>query len=74
MNFNSIVFQVKEVAPEARRRDAMLSFAFVYPDKFGRFVVREVSIYSLSIPSILCSIQFIVATSKSYNVVKHIKI
>ncbi|KAI5647323.1 hypothetical protein M9H77_33328 [Catharanthus roseus] len=33
---------VKEVAPEARRRDAMLSFAFVYPDKFGRFVVREV--------------------------------
>uniref|UniRef100_A0A5B6ZFB9 18 kDa Sin3-associated polypeptide n=1 Tax=Davidia involucrata TaxID=16924 RepID=A0A5B6ZFB9_DAVIN len=33
---------VKEVAPEARRRDAMLSFAFVYPDKHGRFVVREV--------------------------------
>ncbi|KAL1546778.1 histone deacetylase complex subunit SAP18-like [Salvia divinorum] len=33
---------VKEVAPEARRRDAMLSFAFVYPDKRGRFVVREV--------------------------------
>ncbi|OIT40061.1 histone deacetylase complex subunit sap18, partial [Nicotiana attenuata] len=33
---------VKEVAPEARRRDASLSFAFVYPDKRGRFVVREV--------------------------------
>lgn len=33
---------VKEVAPEARRRDAILSFAFVYPDKRGRFVVREV--------------------------------
>lgn len=33
---------VKEVAPEARRRDAMLSFAFVYPDKHGRFVVKEV--------------------------------
>ncbi|KAI3944371.1 hypothetical protein MKW98_006532 [Papaver atlanticum] len=33
---------VKEVAPEARRRDAKLSFAFVYPDKNGRFVVRQV--------------------------------
>ncbi|CAM8876870.1 unnamed protein product [Rhodiola kirilowii] len=33
---------VKEVAPAARRRDAKLSFAFVYPDKRGRFVVREV--------------------------------
>ncbi|THF94263.1 hypothetical protein TEA_011489 [Camellia sinensis var. sinensis] len=33
---------VKEVAPEARRRDAVLSFAFVYPDKHGRFVVKEV--------------------------------
>ncbi|KAJ4727056.1 histone deacetylase complex subunit SAP18-like [Melia azedarach] len=33
---------VKEVAPAARRRDARLSFAFVYPDKSGRFVVREV--------------------------------
>lgn len=37
------VLQVKEVAPEARRRDAALSFAFVYPDKRGRFVVKEVS-------------------------------
>jgi len=35
--------QVKEVTPAARRRDARLSFAFVYPDKNGRFVVREVS-------------------------------
>lgn len=35
-------FQVKEVAPEARRRDAMLSFAFVYPTKTGHFTVKEV--------------------------------
>ncbi|EYU32901.1 hypothetical protein ABFS83_03G068900 [Erythranthe nasuta] len=41
---------VKEVAPEARRRDAMLSFAFVYPDKRGRFVVREVG-RTLSYPN-----------------------
>lgn len=34
---------MKEVAPEARRRDATLSFAFVYPSKTGRLVVREVS-------------------------------
>ncbi|KAB2626691.1 histone deacetylase complex subunit SAP18 [Pyrus ussuriensis x Pyrus communis] len=33
---------VKEVAPAARRRNARLSFAFVYPDKHGHFVVREV--------------------------------
>ncbi|GLT78303.1 hypothetical protein SLA2020_498430 [Shorea laevis] len=33
---------VKEVAPEARRRNAKLSFAFVYPDKRGRFVMRQV--------------------------------
>ncbi|PIA35762.1 hypothetical protein AQUCO_03500254v1 [Aquilegia coerulea] len=33
---------VKEVAPEARKRDAKLSFAFVYPDKNGRYVVRQV--------------------------------
>ncbi|KAJ8632692.1 hypothetical protein MRB53_026028 [Persea americana] len=33
---------VKEVAPTARRRDAKLSFAFVYPDKHGRYVVRQV--------------------------------
>ncbi|CAN1157738.1 Histone deacetylase complex subunit SAP18 [Linum perenne] len=33
---------VKEVAPAARKRDAVLSFAFAYPDKNGRFVVREV--------------------------------
>ncbi|XP_044491859.1 histone deacetylase complex subunit SAP18 [Mangifera indica] len=33
---------VKEVASAARRRDARLSFAFVYPDKNGRFVLREV--------------------------------
>ncbi|KAJ4832248.1 hypothetical protein Tsubulata_002013 [Turnera subulata] len=33
---------VKEVAPEARRRNARISFAFVYPDRNGRFVVRPV--------------------------------
>ncbi|XP_042483905.1 histone deacetylase complex subunit SAP18 [Macadamia integrifolia] len=33
---------VKEVAPAARRRDAKLSFAFVYPDKNGRNVVKPV--------------------------------
>ncbi|GMN57890.1 hypothetical protein TIFTF001_026999 [Ficus carica] len=33
---------VKEVAPAARRRNAKLSFAFVYPDKHGRFLVKEV--------------------------------
>lgn len=33
---------VKEVTPEARRREARLSFAFVYPDKDGRFVVKPV--------------------------------
>ncbi|EXC11715.1 hypothetical protein L484_020767 [Morus notabilis] len=33
---------VKEVASAARRRNAKLSFAFVYPDKHGRFLVREV--------------------------------
>ncbi|GMY30168.1 histone deacetylase complex subunit SAP18-like [Fagus crenata] len=33
---------VKEVAPEARRRNAKLSFAFVYPDQRGRFILRTV--------------------------------
>ncbi|KAJ7549762.1 hypothetical protein O6H91_07G067500 [Diphasiastrum complanatum] len=33
---------VKEVAPAARRRDARLSFAFVYPDRRGRNVMRSV--------------------------------
>ncbi|TVU33608.1 hypothetical protein EJB05_25433 [Eragrostis curvula] len=33
---------VKEVALPARKRNARLSFAFVYPDKNGRFVVRPV--------------------------------
>lgn len=39
-------FQVKEVALAARKRNARLSFAFVYPDKNGRFVVRQVRVYS----------------------------
>ncbi|CAN7008104.1 unnamed protein product [Brassica rapa subsp. trilocularis] len=33
---------VKEVSVAARRRDAILSFAFVYPDKNGRFILRQV--------------------------------
>eukprot|EP00250_Pteridium_aquilinum_P009589 c18775_g1_i1 orf=60-626(-) len=33
---------VKEVAPEARRRNARLSFALVYPDRRGRNIVRTV--------------------------------
>ncbi|XP_050386106.1 histone deacetylase complex subunit SAP18 [Argentina anserina] len=33
---------VKEVAPAARRKNATLSFAFVYPDRHGRFTVRVV--------------------------------
>ncbi|XP_061347759.1 histone deacetylase complex subunit SAP18 isoform X2 [Gastrolobium bilobum] len=32
---------VKEVAPAARRRNAKLSFAFVFPDKNGRFKVGK---------------------------------
>jgi len=33
---------IKEVNPAARRREARLSFAFVYPDKRGKNVLREV--------------------------------
>ncbi|KAL3678698.1 hypothetical protein R1sor_021654 [Riccia sorocarpa] len=33
---------VKEVSPAARRREARLSFAFVYPDRRGRNVIRNV--------------------------------
>ncbi|TQE10665.1 hypothetical protein C1H46_003778 [Malus baccata] len=33
---------VKEIAPEASRRNARLSFAFVNPDKHGRVVVKQV--------------------------------
>ncbi|KAL9246770.1 hypothetical protein vseg_020264 [Gypsophila vaccaria] len=33
---------VKEVSPNARRRDAKLSFATVYPDKNGRMQLRKV--------------------------------
>ncbi|MCO5552767.1 hypothetical protein L7F22_006284 [Adiantum nelumboides] len=33
---------VKEVAPAARRKEARLSFAFVYPDRRGRNVIRNV--------------------------------
>ncbi|KAK1262093.1 Histone deacetylase complex subunit SAP18 [Acorus gramineus] len=35
---------VKEVAPAARRREAKLSFAIVFPDKFGHFVVNPVGV------------------------------
>lgn len=46
-----VVCQVKEIAPEARRRNAKLSFAFVYPDKGGRFVLKQVlSLFFLIYP------------------------
>ncbi|XP_042445208.1 histone deacetylase complex subunit SAP18-like [Zingiber officinale] len=41
-NLRELTDLVKEVSQEARKRDAKLSFAFVYPDKNGRFVVRPV--------------------------------
>lgn len=41
---------VKEVAPSARKRDARLSFAFVYPDRSGRNVIRTVGM-TYSTPS-----------------------
>lgn len=42
--FNVYFLQVKEVAPAARRRNAKLSFSFVFPDKNGRFKVQEVNL------------------------------
>ncbi|KAL9385549.1 hypothetical protein Peur_022559 [Populus x canadensis] len=33
---------VREVTPAAKRRNARLSFAFIFPDTNDRFVVREV--------------------------------
>lgn len=47
---------MKEVAPAARRRNAKLSFAFVYPDKHGRFLVREVGISVSPSPMLMCMI------------------
>ncbi|CAH8266072.1 unnamed protein product [Arabidopsis lyrata] len=41
---------VKEVSVAARRRNARLSFAFVYPDKQGRFTMREVG-QTMSFPN-----------------------
>ncbi|CAN8284491.1 unnamed protein product [Cochlearia groenlandica] len=41
-NLRELTDLVKEVSVAARRRNARLSFAFVYPDKNGRSVVREV--------------------------------
>ncbi|XP_020596935.1 histone deacetylase complex subunit SAP18-like [Phalaenopsis equestris] len=40
--FRELADLVSEVAPAARKRDAKLSFAFVYPDKNGCFVVRPI--------------------------------
>jgi len=39
--------QVKEVSVAARRRNARLSFAFVYPNNKGGYNVREVRLRSL---------------------------
>ncbi|CAN8318693.1 unnamed protein product [Cochlearia groenlandica] len=41
-NLRELTDLVKEVSVAARRRNARLSFAFVYPDKNGRFIVKEV--------------------------------
>ncbi|GAQ83399.1 histone deacetylase complex subunit SAP18 [Klebsormidium nitens] len=41
-NLRELTDLVKEVVPSARRRDARLSFAFVYPDRRGKNVLREV--------------------------------
>lgn len=35
---------LKEVVPEARRRDARLSFSFVYPNRQGRNVMKQAGI------------------------------
>ncbi|KAK1376893.1 Sin3 associated polypeptide p [Heracleum sosnowskyi] len=40
--FLRVFTKVKEVAPEANKKDATLSFAFVYPCKTGRLLVRKV--------------------------------
>ncbi|CAL9006963.1 unnamed protein product, partial [Prunus brigantina] len=40
-NLRELTDLVKEVAPAARRRNAKLSFAIVYPDRHGHFVVKE---------------------------------
>eukprot|EP00457_Paulinella_chromatophora_P017467 gb/GEZN01018518.1/.p1 GENE.gb/GEZN01018518.1/~~gb/GEZN01018518.1/.p1 ORF type:complete len:130 (+),score=22.17 gb/GEZN01018518.1/:36-425(+) len=34
---------IKGVTPEARKPDAMLSFALVYPDKEGKLKIRQVA-------------------------------
>lgn len=50
------LWQVKEVAPAALKRDARLSFAFVYPDRRGRNVIRNVRPpLSLSLPAAIQS-------------------
>lgn len=60
--------QVKEVAPEARRRNAKLSFALVYPDRHGRFVLREVSISLLSHVRHACTHIFMLSGGAFYLV------
>ena len=40
---------VKEVHPQARRPTARLDFAFVYPDRKGRNVMRSVGLIGLHI-------------------------
>lgn len=41
-NLRELTDLVKEVVPSARRREARLSFAFVYPDRRGKNVIRQV--------------------------------
>ena len=35
---------IKEVSPQARNRSARVSFALFYPDKRGKFVMRELGV------------------------------
>ncbi len=41
-NLRELSDLVKEVNPQARHRNCRLSFAFVYPDRHGRNVMRKV--------------------------------
>lgn len=41
-NLRELAQLVQEVIPDARKRGARFTFAMVYPDRFGKPVVREV--------------------------------
>jgi hypothetical protein len=62
------------VAPAARRRNAKLSFAFVFPDKNGRFKVQEVN-SSLCVSCLLISLLtcFTFCVCIYYNLIHNFK-